>query len=162
VVVPWRRFRRTLSGMGEVETDVERASRLAQVLSTTQAAFYVVSGLWPIVHLRSFEKVTGPKPEGWLVKTVGSLISVVGVTIGWAAYRRRVTPELRILAAGCAAALGIIDVVYTAKRRIKPIFLADALPEFAIAGAWAFDAWRSATRNTERPTAIDTPWPLSW
>ena len=31
-----------------------------------QGAFYAVSGLWSIVHLRSFEAVTGPKRDDWL------------------------------------------------------------------------------------------------
>ena len=40
--------------------------------------FYVASGLRPIVSMRTFEKVTGPKTDEWLVKTVGLLIAVSG------------------------------------------------------------------------------------
>lgn len=35
---------------------------------------YVVSGVWLIVHSHSFERVTGPKADRWLVKTVGGLL----------------------------------------------------------------------------------------
>ena len=55
-----------------------RSEPLASGLCVTQGIFYVATGVWPIVHLRSFEAVTGPKLEGWLVKTVGALIAVVG------------------------------------------------------------------------------------
>jgi hypothetical protein len=108
-----------------------------------QAALYVSTGLWPILHLRSFEWVTGPKPEGWLVKTVGALVTVVGLTVGWAAHRRRVTPELRLLAGGAALCLAAVDVIYTAKRRIKPVYLADAVPELVMASGWLLDGWRA-------------------
>jgi hypothetical protein len=44
--------------------------------------FYLVSGLWPLVHLQSFLTVTGPKTDLWLVKTLGVLISVIGAVLG--------------------------------------------------------------------------------
>lgn len=39
-----------------------------------QGIYYVASGLWPLLHMRSFEAVTGPKRDKWLVNTVGALI----------------------------------------------------------------------------------------
>lgn len=98
--------------------------------------FWVGSGLWPIVHLKSFERVTGPKPEGWLVKTVGGLIAVVGSTLMAAAVRNRITPEIRGLAVGSALTLAAVDVVYPLKRRISPVYLLDAVAELALVGVW--------------------------
>ncbi|HZI04200.1 MAG TPA: hypothetical protein VEZ71_09275, partial [Archangium sp.] len=89
----------------------EHAEPLASGLAVTQGIFYIATGLWPIVHLRSFEAVTGPKLEGWLVKTVGALIAVVGGTLLAAGLRRRVHPELISLAACSAASLAAVDVV---------------------------------------------------
>src|SRR5687767_12121314 len=77
-----------------------------RILALAQGTYYFATGVWPILHLRSFERVTGPKLEGWLVKTVGALIAVIGATVALAGWRRRITPELRFLAAGSAAALG--------------------------------------------------------
>ena len=37
-----------------------------------QAAYYTLTGIWPIVHRRSFEAVTGRKTDYWLVQMVGS------------------------------------------------------------------------------------------
>ena len=36
-----------------------------------QGVYYVVSGAWPLVHIDSFQKVTGRKTDLWLVHTVG-------------------------------------------------------------------------------------------
>ena len=46
------------------------------VLAWVQAGYFVVTGVWPIVHMRSFLAVTGPKTDLWLVKTIGVLVTV--------------------------------------------------------------------------------------
>ena len=116
---------------------MRKERNLAEYLSLAQSAFYVITGIWPILHMGSFQKVTGPKTDLWLVKTAGTLITVIGGVIGLAGYRRRVTPEIGLLAAGCAAGLGAIDVVYVAKKRISPIYLLDALAEAGLITLWA-------------------------
>ena len=143
----------------QTEQQTEPASDLSRWLSAGQAAYYVVTGAWPIVHLRSFEAITGPKPEGWLVKTVGALVTVIGGTLGLAAKTRRVTPELRFLAAGAALSLAAVDVIYTSKRRIKPVYLLDVLPELVIAGGWMFDEWKSRTERASETSAESPPPP---
>ncbi len=116
-------------------------ARLAQA----QGAFYVATGVWPIVHLRSFEWVTGPKLEGWLVKTVGALITAIGGTLLSAGRSRRVVPEVAALAVGSAVALAAVDVLYVARRRIAPVYLLDAVGELALAAGWALALTRGRT-----------------
>jgi energy-converting hydrogenase Eha subunit E len=113
-------------------------------MALAQGVIYVVSGVWPIVHLPSFETVTGPKVDGWLVKTVGAMIATVGVVLLSAAKRDRVTPEIAALGAGCAASLAAIDVVYVTRGRISPIYLADAVMEAGIIAGWAMSRKRRA------------------
>ncbi len=103
-----------------------------------QAACYAVTGIWPLLHLRSFEAVTGPKADGWLVRTVGLLLSVTGASVWLGADRPR--PATYVLAAGAAASLAAVDVVYVARRRIRPIYLLDAHAEAAILGALSLSA----------------------
>jgi energy-converting hydrogenase Eha subunit E len=76
-----------------------------------QGIFYVTTGLWPLIHLRSFEAVTGPKLDKWLVRTLGGLITAVGATLIAGAYERRPSRALRLLGLGSAAALGLADVI---------------------------------------------------
>lgn len=107
-------------------------SRMAML----QGSFDVVTGLWPIFHLRSFEAVTGPKLEGWLVKTVGALITVIGGTLLFSGLRRRVGPEVCLLGMGSAAAFTAVDLIYTSRRRISPVYLLDAATEVALVAGW--------------------------
>jgi hypothetical protein len=109
----------------------------ANSVAWANAAFYVVGGAWPIVSLRSFEAVTGPKVDGWLVKTVGGLLAAAGAAIGSAAAKRRVTPEIALVGAGCAATLAAIDIIYVSRRRIPPVYLLDAAAEIGLVAAWA-------------------------
>jgi hypothetical protein len=104
----------------------------ADALAVAQGAFYVATGVWPLLHMRSFEAV----------KTVGALIGVAGVVMTMAGLRRRVTPEIALLAAGSAAALATVDVVYTRKGVIRPVYLLDAVAEAGLVGAWTAAAAR--------------------
>jgi hypothetical protein len=110
---------------------------VARGLAWGQGLYWSVAGAWPLVHMTSFEAVTGPKRERWLVNTVGVLILAVGGTLALAARRGRVTPELRVLAGASAAGLAAIDAWYAGpRRRISPVYLADAALEAALAVAW--------------------------
>ena len=108
------------------------ADALLRTAVLTQGVYYVATGMWPLVNMRSFERVTGPKVDKWLVKTVGVLVTTIGGALLVAATRRRISPEARVLAAGSAAGLAAIDAYYVAKRRIAPVYLLDAVTELAL------------------------------
>jgi hypothetical protein len=109
---------------------------LADFLAMTQAVYFLATGIWPQIGLRSFEKITGPKVDKWLVRSVGIQVGVVGATIALAIKRRRVTPEVEFLAAASALGLAAIDIVYAGRRRIRAIYLLDAIVELGFAAGW--------------------------
>jgi hypothetical protein len=117
------------------------------LLARLQAIFYIVTGVWPFVSIRSFEAVTGPKVDRWLVKTVGALVAVIGSALALASRRRQFAPEIVVVAAGSAAALATIDTVYVAKRRISPVYLLDAVAEIALVAGWA-RLWSQAASDS--------------
>lgn len=120
----------------------------AEWLSLAQGAYFAATGVWSLVDIKSFQKVTGPKTDLWLVKTVGALVSVIGGALAGASLRRKVTAEIVMLAAGSAAGLAAIDIIYVAKRRISPIYLLDAAAEIAMIGGWTI-ACNQAEQNGE-------------
>jgi hypothetical protein len=97
-----------------------------------QGTYYALTGVAPFVSRRGFEAVTGAKKEWWLIQTVGVLVTAVGAGILGAATRDRVTPELELIAGGCAVGLAAIDVIYVARARIAPAYLADAAIQLAL------------------------------
>jgi hypothetical protein len=107
-----------------------------RTLALAQGAYFLATGVWPLIHMRSFLRVTGYKRDLWLVRTVGALIAVTGATMLSASQRNRVTGEIAFLAAGTAGALGAIDAIYTSRRRIPPVYLLDAAAEAGIVALW--------------------------
>ena len=109
-----------------------------RVACLVQAAYYVATGVWPLVSPRSFQAVTGPKRDVWLVKTVGVLVGVVGASLAVAAGREGThgTTSIRVLAVGSALGLAAVDVVFVARGRISRIYLADAAAELGLVSVW--------------------------
>jgi hypothetical protein len=117
-----------------------------------QGGYYVATGVLPFVSRRVFEAATGPKREWWLVQTVGGLVTVAGAALLAAAGRQRESPELLGVAAGSAAVLAGIDIVYVAKRRISPSYLVDAGVQVALLGGLAAT---SSPGRRGSPTPLD-------
>jgi hypothetical protein len=98
-----------------------------------QSVYYSVTGLWAVVHLPSFEAVTGPKTDDWLVHTVGVLAAAIGISLGVAVVRAQAQLETTTtLAVASALAFAGIDLVYGLSGRISPIYLADAGVQFVL------------------------------
>ena len=106
--------------------------RIARGLALAQGLYWGVTGVWPILHPRSFEAVIGPRRERWVAKSMGAVVAVVGGTLLVAGARRRVTPGVMLLGATSALAVG----GYAARGRLRRVYLADAAIEAALAAAW--------------------------
>ena len=106
-------------------------------MALTQGIYYLVSGAWGVVHIASFQKVTGRKTDLWLVKTVGLLLVAIGGGLILAGAGRGFAPGLIFIAMASAVALLIIELVYVLKRVIGPIYLADAVVEAGFLIWWA-------------------------
>jgi hypothetical protein len=94
-----------------------------------QGIYYVATGIWSLVSIDTFQSVTGPKTDTWLVKTVGALVLAIGCVLTFSAFKRRIPVETAMLAAGTAAGLAAIDTAYVSKGRIAPVYLLDAAAE---------------------------------
>lgn len=85
--------------------------------------------------MRTFEAVTGPKLDRWLVKMVGLLATATGVALAVGLRREQISAESRVLAVATAASFCMIDTVYAVNGRISRIYLADAAVEMALIAA---------------------------
>lgn len=114
------------------------------------AGYDLVTGIWPVFGIESFQKISGRKTDIWLVKTVTLLVLVIGATIGMAGLRKRITPEVAGLAIGSSAALATIDVVYTSQGRISKVYLLDGLANGVLIAGWLL-AWRRRLLPGQEP-----------
>ena len=74
------------------DSERERASRLESGVALGQGLYFLVTAIWPLVHIASFMKVTGPKRDIWLVKTVATVIGAVGLALTLGGLRRSRQP----------------------------------------------------------------------
>ena len=107
-----------------------------RLIALLQGGYFFLTGIWPLISISTFQMVTGPKTDLWLVKTVGSLIAVVGLVLLAAGLRDNVTFEIFVLATGSAAVLALVDINYSLRRVISRIYLLDAAVEAAIIFLW--------------------------
>jgi hypothetical protein len=114
------------------------AERAAAALPLVQGGYYLLTGLWPLAHMRSFEWATGRKTDRWLVRTVGALAAALGSGLLQAGRRGRVPTELRTVSLLAAAGFVAVEVPTALRGRISPVYLADALLELGFIGA---NAW---------------------
>lgn len=113
-------------------------------LPVLQAAYYAASGAAPIAAYRLFERLSGPKREPWLVKTMGLVTLAIASVLARAP--RDPDPQTRLLGLSAALAYGVADVWYAGvRRRISPVYLLDALVEATFVAAWM------AQRREARP-----------
>ena len=105
-------------------------------LAILQGAYFLITGVWPLFSIRTFQMVTGPKNDLWLVKTVGVTIAAIGAPLILAGVRGEVNPAIVLLAVGSAAGLGAIDVFYSLKKVILPVYLLDAAVEAVLVIWW--------------------------
>nr|WP_240449520.1 hypothetical protein [Streptomyces harenosi] len=108
----------------------------AALVAVAHGAFNAVGGLWPLVHLRSFEWVFGPKTDVYLQKTTGGLLFCAGLAQLAAAADPRGPAQARRVGLGSALTLLAVDLVYVPKGRIRPTYLLDAAMEAAWIAAW--------------------------
>lgn len=106
----------------------------ASTLRSLYSPYLVATGVWSLVDRRSFERVTGPKQDYWLVQTVGALAIVIGLSVGVAVRRRAEEPETIVLGAASCIAFGLASV--RASQTESRAYLADALLETAFLAAW--------------------------
>ena len=105
---------------------------MARVVMRLQGVYYIITGLWPVVNISSFELITGPKTDDWLVKMVGLLAASIGLALLFAARGTRPSLEGYVLAIASALSFAAIDLYYSLNGTIREVYLLDALVEIAI------------------------------
>ncbi len=124
-------------------------STIHSVLAKLHGTYCVVGGLWPLLHMASFEAVTGPKEDDWLVRSVAGILFVVGAVLLREGFRGRVSTGVRTMAGGVAAVLGIVAVVSSLAGFISWLYFIDGLFHLAFSVAWALGSFIQKPSHTD-------------
>ncbi len=105
-------------------------------VALVQGFYYLVTGVWPILHMDSFLKVTGPKTDLWLVKTVGVLIIVISSGLIYAGITNQFNTPMLMIAMASTVGFIVVELVYVFKHVISPVYAMDALAQFGLLVWW--------------------------
>lgn len=133
---------------------MDAGTAIARGTPIAQGAYYLGTGVWPLVSPRSFQGITGPKMDTWLVNSVGVLLVAIGASLLVSAGRPAPRSEAMVLGIGSALALSAVEIHYRRQRRISPIYLADAATEALLVAGWVLGPWltsRNRHRHPRRP-----------
>ncbi len=116
-----------------------------------QGLYCLLMGLWPVVGIGSYQAATGHDGSPWMAQAVGVLLLVVGAVLCLAAYRRQGSPEVLVLAFGCALGLTAVDI-HLVFRGYSTLYLLDAALQLGLVAFWVY-AWRQAARTAAAANA---------
>ncbi|GGC34522.1 hypothetical protein GCM10011386_28300 [Parapedobacter defluvii] len=94
-----------------------------------QGAYFIITGIWPLLGMDSFIAATGPKQDTWLVEMIGLLSASVGLTFIVTSLRRQKPPL--VLGYSVALSFLLMDLIYVIKGVIGRVYLLDASIQFA-------------------------------
>lgn len=105
--------------------------RLLRLILALQGLYYVMTGVWPFLHLRSFLWVVGPKLDRFQLSVTSALIVAIGASLLAAAVRSRPSASAAVLSIASALAFIAVDL------RFRSILRAPYWVDFAVEVAFA-------------------------
>jgi hypothetical protein len=111
--------------------------RSFRIILAIQTIYYCTTALWALVDIQSFIMITGPKTDIWLVKTVTVLL--LAVTLCFITQLMSPGPgswAVMVLAMCCCLSLAGIDIYYSLKDVIQPVYLIDSIVQLFLLVCW--------------------------
>ena len=114
------------------------------MLLKIQGTYYILTGIWPLISMNTFLRVTGPKTDLWLVKTIGMLILVNGLVFLYSSFSIRRNHTIGVLAMGLCIGFALVDTIFYFQGLISPVYLLDAVLEILLYILWTVNfTWTS-------------------
>lgn len=107
---------------------------MLETIAISQAIYYFLTGAWSLLHIESLMAITGR--DIWLIKTIGILIIVIGVSLFVAVLNLELSKPIFVLGIGSATSFACIDFYYVARRIISKVYLLDAFAQGIIIILW--------------------------
>jgi hypothetical protein len=118
--------------------------KLYRIVLWVQGSYTALTALWAIIDIDSFMKVTGPKTDIWLVKTVSVTLVAIGICL--LSFLKEVEIKLPAIILGLLAAIGlaVIDFYYSGNHVISWIYSLDGFAETIFSICWViiFIKWQ--------------------
>lgn len=116
-----------------------QSEKVYKWLLWVQGSYTLITALWAIIDIGSFMRVTGPKTDIWLVKTVSVVLAAIGITLIVAALEKKgFNLPVAILGMTTALGLAIIDFYYSGNDVISMVYAIDGAVEVVFFVIWIY------------------------
>ncbi len=106
-----------------------------------QGAYFFLLGLWPLIHINSFIDVTAIKSDFWMAKTIGLLLSVIGLVLLYAWYHLQNANSLVLLGMASNVVLVGMESYYFSIGVLPTIYLVDTAMQSVLFIVWCIYAF---------------------
>lgn len=122
-----------------------------KIILGIQSGYYLLIGLWPLLHIDSFMEITGYKTDLWLVKTVGLLLVCTAITFIIDLFYRENSNSVVFLSISSAVGLLSVDIYYSITDEIRDIYLIDAALQLLLIESWMIFRKRRLVNKLNNP-----------
>ncbi|MGV9013135.1 MAG: hypothetical protein ACOH13_11120 [Flavobacteriales bacterium] len=111
--------------------------KITSLVLYAHALYLLIGGAWPLLSLRTFEEVTGPKSDHFLVRTV-ALILVLVASILFTQRKPPVERSAVFTAMGISCILGSVALFSAAGGWVWKVYFIDGGMHLLFASAWVY------------------------
>ena len=104
-------------------------TRLLKFILIFQGLYYSLTGLWAIVSLDSFSRITEHRGEPFEMHSIAGMALVIGLFFIWSAFKEELRRPVGFLALGLVLAISIPELVYLPKIGNPTLFWVDFAEE---------------------------------
>lgn len=96
----------------------------------------MMGGLWPLLHLSSFEAVTGAKVDDFLVRSVAGILVWTGGLLLLRPRQREDGVGLPLAALGISLVLGLVALIGSISGTLRWVYFIDGGMHLLFATCW--------------------------
>ncbi len=107
-------------------------NKMLKIILIFQGLYYVLTGLWAIVSLDSFSRITEHYGDAFEMYSIAGMALVVGLFFIWAAYKEELRRPAGFLALGLVLAIVVPELIYLPKIGNPILFWVDFAEESVV------------------------------
>ncbi len=111
----------------------ERRDRWRRWVMLGQGAYYVITGIWTLLHFPSFARIVAQPMNPFQAQVLAAVTVVVGAALIEAARREPPGPYPTLLGAAVAGAIALVSLIWLPRLDTASGLWADLVIEVAIA-----------------------------
>jgi hypothetical protein len=123
------------------------------ILALAHGIYFVLGGAWPLIDMRSFEFINGPKSDHIQVRAIAGISLFIGAALLWCVHRGVIENPMRLVVAGAGGTLAIVMFNPSGPGGIEQAMLAQGIAHAIFSLCWMIILLTADSPYRPRPVA---------